>query len=232
MKGFFKREKSQKEEGASVRQRRIEGSEGKDIKEIKAKIEVILQGALKRIEESIQEAKLELERHQEKMALFGHRLKQAEFYYEKGEQENALKTYETALELNPNSPLAWDGKGMVLGNLGRTHEAIEAHEKAIKLDPMFARAWNNKGVALSELKLYKEAQEAYLQTVRLDPTFATAWYNMALTSALLGEREKMVDGLKQVLKLDGTMKEAILDDFQSFMDEGELRALMSQYGPG
>src|SRR3989338_5376314 len=54
---------------------------------IKAEIEKLLQGALEKIEEACQKAKLELERHEEKMSLFGHRLRQAEFYYEKGEHE-------------------------------------------------------------------------------------------------------------------------------------------------
>ncbi|HHT9132530.1 MAG TPA: tetratricopeptide repeat protein [Candidatus Tripitaka californicus] len=199
---------------------------------IKAEIEKLLQGALKKIEEASQKAKLELERHEEKMSLFGHRLRQAEFYYEKGEHENALKAYAMALELNPNSPVAWDGKGMTLGNLMRPQEALQSHEQALKLDPAFARAWNNKGVVLGELKRYKEALSAYVQTVKLDPGFATAWYNIAMTSAVLGDKEKMVEGLKQVLRLDGTMKEAILDDFQTFIDEGELEALVSQASHG
>lgn len=195
-------------------------------KEKKTDPEGVLQETLKKIEEVVQKAKQEMERHAERMVLFGHHLKQAEFYYEKGENEKALKVYETALELNPNSPIAWDGKGMVLGNLGRSKEALQAHLQAISLDPDFARAWNNKGVALSELKCYEEALEAYVQTVKLDPSFATAWYNMALTSAMLGDREKMIEGLKQVIKIDRTMKEAILDDFQTFMDEKEIRNLI------
>lgn len=209
----------------------LERSEGKDrikadrFASLTTRLEKVLQGALKKIDEACQKAKLGLERHEEKMTLFGHRLRQAEFYYEKGEHENALKSYEMALELNPNSPIAWDGKGMVLGILRRTQESIQAHDLALKLDPAFARAWNNKGVALGELKRYKEALEAYVQTVKLDPNFTTAWYNMAMTSAVLGDKEKTVEGLKQVLKLDGTMKEAILEDFQTFIDEGELEAL-------
>jgi tetratricopeptide (TPR) repeat protein len=199
-------------------------------KEKKTDIEGLLQETLKKIEEAVQKAKQEMERHAERMVLFGHHLKEAEFYYEKGGNEKALKVYEAALKLNPNSPIAWDGKGMVLGNLGRSKEALQSHLQAIKLDPDFARAWNNKGVALSELKCYEEALEAYVQTVRLDPAFTTAWYNMALTSAVLGNKEKMMEGLKQVLKLDIMMKEAILDDFHAFMDEKELRNLID--GPG
>lgn len=222
MKGFFKKERSQQQEGLSRK--------GKDT--TKAEIEGVLKEALKKIEEACQNAKQELERHEEKMALFGYRMRQAEFHYEKGEHEAALRAYEMALELNPNSPLAWDGKGMVLGNLGRTKEALQAHDEAIKLDPDFARAWNNKGVALGELKSYKEALEAYMQTVKLDPSFTTAWYNMALTSAVLGDKMKTIEGLERVLRLDSTMKEAILDDFQTFIDEGELKTLLSRYGPG
>lgn len=187
---------------------------------------------MKKIDDAIQKAKQEMERYQERMATFGHNLRQAEFYYEKGEHKNALTAYDTALELNPNSSVAWDGKGMVLGNLGRPQEAIQAHDQAIKLDPAFARAWNNKGVALGELKRYEEALGAYVQTVKLDPSFTTAWYNMAMTSAVLGDKEKVIEGLKQVLKLDGTMKEVILEDFQTFVDEKELESLISQASHG
>ncbi len=228
MMGFFKKEKPKVKENPTVPALGL--GELKNIDKIKDELSKVLQEALKKIEEAVQRAKLELEKHQEKLALFGYRMRQAEFYYEKGEHENAIKAYEMALELNPNSPTAWDGKGMVLGNLGRPREALQAHDQALKLDPGFARAWNNKGVALGELKCYKEALEAYMQTVKLDPAFTTAWYNTALTAAVLGEKEKMMEGLRRVLQLERTMKEAIMDDFQTFMNDSELKALINEHG--
>lgn len=194
----------------------------KKVEEAKRAIEAKLEAALGSIEQAHQEA----QRHAEKAVVFGYRLAHADVYFQRGDFENALRTYEGALEINPDSSLAWDGKGMALANMGRTQEALEAHNRAVALEPSFARAWNNKGVALGELQRYQEAIEAYTQAINHDPLFANAWYNIALTSAVLGDRERMMEGLKKVLLLDSSFRDAIRDDFENYIDERDLRTLL------
>jgi tetratricopeptide (TPR) repeat protein len=192
----------------------------------RAIVEKALKEALKKIEAAFEENTKKLQKQAENMVAFCHRLNEADFYYQRGDFEKALSGYESALKLNPSSPSVWDSRGMALANLGRLQEALEAHIKATELDPEFAKAWNNQGVALADLKRYQEALAAYNTAIKLDPGFANAWYNMALTSAVLGDKERMLAGLKKVLLLDSGFKEAAMEDFEPFLGEKDLKALL------
>jgi|GEM_PF-4529823 len=52
-----------------------------------------------------------------------------------GRNEEALKSYDKALEIDPKYALAWNNKGNALGNLGRHEEAIKSCEKALEIAP-------------------------------------------------------------------------------------------------
>ena len=65
-----------------------------------------------------------------------------------GRYEEALKSYDKAIELNPDDANAWYGKGIALVNLGR-HEksydkALESLSKAIELDAKWKEEAKNE----------------------------------------------------------------------------------------
>ena len=74
-----------------------------------------------------------------------------------GRHEEALESFDRAIELDPNDALAWLSRGAALGNLGRHQEALESFDKAIELDPNNALAWFNRGRALYALGRHQEA---------------------------------------------------------------------------
>lgn len=70
--------------------------------------------------------------------------------------EEAIATYDKAIELNPNDAVAYYNKGNALNKLKRYEEAIAAYDKAIELDPYYTDAYNKKADALNK-RGYKEA---------------------------------------------------------------------------
>lgn len=52
-----------------------------------------------------------------------------------GEYDKALAKLDKVIERDPESHMAWTGKGLTLAKLKRYHEAIEAYEKALRLGP-------------------------------------------------------------------------------------------------
>ena len=62
--------------------------------------------------------------------------------------EEAITSYNQALELNPNYPEVHYNIGIVLDELGRYEEAIKSYNSAIKLKPDYAEAYNNLGACL------------------------------------------------------------------------------------
>jgi tetratricopeptide (TPR) repeat protein len=63
-------------------------------------------------------------------------------YYHKKEYIKAIKLYDKAIVIDPDSALAWDFKGDALDKLGKHDEPAKCHQKPIEIDP-------NLGVTLA-----------------------------------------------------------------------------------
>lgn len=58
--------------------------------------------------------------------------------------DEAIKAYAKAIKINPQSPMAWNNKGLALANLHKSDEAIKAYDKAIEINPQDSMALENK----------------------------------------------------------------------------------------
>ncbi|MEG4282182.1 tetratricopeptide repeat protein, partial [Microcoleus sp. A006_D1] len=65
-----------------------------------------------------------------------------------GNFEEAIASYEKALEVKPDYDVAWFNRGIALRNLGKLEEAIASYDKALEIKPDDHEAWYNRGVAL------------------------------------------------------------------------------------
>jgi hypothetical protein len=74
--------------------------------------------------------------------------------------EEALAAYEHALQLDPNLPESWAGKGYTLNDLWRYDEAAAAFARALAINPNDANAWRNKAISLRVLGRTAEEREA------------------------------------------------------------------------
>jgi len=93
---------------------------------------------------------------------------QQEDYLEKGKDllkqgkyDEALKYFDSALELDPQDYSTWMGRGDVLEKLQRYEEALKSYDKAIALNPEEDFAWYLRGNVLGKLQRYAEALESY-----------------------------------------------------------------------
>jgi len=90
--------------------------------------------------------------------------------YSKGNNELALKCYERAIEIDPQSAPAWNVRGRVLHSLGKERESVDSYDQAIKINPTYADAWRNRGAALDSLGRDDEALESYKRANEIDPS--------------------------------------------------------------
>ncbi|WOD41237.1 substrate-binding domain-containing protein [Nodosilinea sp. E11] len=92
-----------------------------------------------------------------------------------GEPNEAMDSFNTALELDSSVIEAWVGKGRLLSTLGRYDEAIFCFDTALELDPSLAAAWLGKGQALMPMGRQSEAQDCLARATALgsdDPALA------------------------------------------------------------
>ena len=81
-----------------------------------------------------------------------------------GRLEEAIASYDKALEIKPDYYEAWNYRGIILCDyLGRYEEAIISFNKAIEIKPDCYEAWYNRGVALRNLGRFDEAITSYDQ---------------------------------------------------------------------
>lgn len=88
--------------------------------------------------------------------------------------EEAITSYDEAINLNPNYISAWNNKGIALFRLGRYEDAIGCYDKALEINPNHANAWYNKAKALRGLA------QSVLETANKDRTTAAKVINNSL----------------------------------------------------
>ncbi|WP_008310087.1 substrate-binding domain-containing protein [Leptolyngbya sp. PCC 6406] len=87
-----------------------------------------------------------------------------------GRGEDALKSYDRALEMDPNTPDTWVGKGNLLLSLNRPDEALFSFDKALELNPQAGSAWQGRATALQRLQREGEARTALAKAQEFGPS--------------------------------------------------------------
>ena len=71
--------------------------------------------------------------------------------------QEAIDSFQKAIELNPNDAIAIRKKGRSLHNLEKYDEAIACYDEAIKINPNFSEALQNKGSSLKNMNRHEKA---------------------------------------------------------------------------
>ena len=111
----------------------------------------------------------------------------------KGDRDQAIATYQAALETNPNDK-------DLLFNLGRLYflqekydQAIEMFKRVIAIDPNDFESYLNVGQALIEGAHFAEAIPFYEKAVELNPESYHAWFNLGVCYVRTGQPKKGED---------------------------------------
>jgi protein O-GlcNAc transferase len=92
-----------------------------------------------------------------------------------GNNTEAARLIDAALQINPTSPEAHRNLGSALKALDRLDEALVSNDRAIALKPDYADAFYSRGVILRMLKRPVEALASFDRAVACKPDFPEAW---------------------------------------------------------
>lgn len=87
------------------------------------------------------------------------------------EYEEAIASFDQALELQPNSPKIWDKRGYSLVRLGRDDEAITSFNQALEIKPEYASAYYNKAACYAMQGDVNSSLENLQQAIILNPKY-------------------------------------------------------------
>ncbi|MFZ3165997.1 MAG: tetratricopeptide repeat protein [Candidatus Methanoperedens sp.] len=113
----------------------------------------------------------------------------------------ALKSFEKAIEIKPDSSEAWSNKCITLNNLGRYDEALKAAEKVMELKPDSSEAWSNKGITLNNLGRYDEALKAAKKAIEIKPDNINAWFNKCASLFYLGRYDEALKAAEKAIEI-------------------------------
>ena len=74
--------------------------------------------------------------------------------------QEAIKSFDKAIEINPNYAVVYNHKGWTLTKLERFHEAIACYDKAIALDPNLTEAVNFRNLSMRNIEMELELEFA------------------------------------------------------------------------
>lgn len=122
-----------------------------------------------------------------------------EAYFDAGRDEDAVRCYDTALQLNPTSTLALKFKGSTLGAMGKPQEGLACFEKALSMDSSDAHGMVGKAMILIDLNRRPEAVALLDKTLMLSSSLGYAWGFRAVALAEMGEYEQSLASFDKAL---------------------------------
>ena len=104
--------------------------------------------------------------------------------------QEALTSYDKAIEIKPDSYEAWNNKGTTLLQLERYEEALTSFDKALEITKDNANVWNSRGLCLSFLKRYEDAIDNLSKARDLDKREPAHLANQGIVLARAGRYEE------------------------------------------
>ncbi len=143
--------------------------------------------------------------------------------------EEAIGSYERALELQPNLSSAHLNRGHALRALGRNEEALTAYERAIGSSPQFFEAQVGKAEVLLDLGQRQEALESYDRAIAIRPDGAETYLSRGNLFADLNQWESALASYDQSILLNARYAEAYSNRGNVLKELGRWEAALASY---
>jgi tetratricopeptide (TPR) repeat protein len=88
--------------------------------------------------------------------------------------EEAIASYQRALEIDPKKVEAHYNMGNTLDDMGRLEDAIASYSRALEIDPTDAATHNNMGNSLRKLGRFEEAIASFSRALEIDSSLKQA----------------------------------------------------------
>ena len=116
----------------------------------------------------------------------------------------AIREFNKALALNPNSVDALDGLGQTYQLDNKPGQAEENFARSIQLQPHFERGYMNMGSFLFSTARFEEAIPYYRRISELIPDHAPAFNNLGAAHYMVGQFEQATEAWRQSLAIAPT----------------------------
>ena len=146
-----------------------------------------------------------------------------------GKLQEAVASFDRAIQLNPDFVNAHSNLGNTLRDLGRLEEAEASCRQAISLKPGIPEAHTNLGNTLRDLGRLEEAEASYRKAIALKPDYAEAHNNLGVTLRDLGRSKDAEASYRKAIALKSDYAEAHSNLGTSLQELGRLEEAEASY---
>jgi Tfp pilus assembly protein PilF len=124
------------------------------------------------------------------------------------EKSEAIRFYQAALALRPQSAVVYLNLGSALLDKGRLDEAVAEYREAIRIDKDYALSHSNLGAGLSDKGRLDEAIAEYREAILLDKDNAVAHYNLGYALRKKGRLDEAIAEYREAIRIKKDFPEA------------------------
>jgi len=155
-----------------------------------------------------------------------------------GKLQEAVTSYNNALQIRPDYVEAHNNRGNALQKLGQLDDALASYNKAIQFRPDdYADAYSNRGIVLKKLGRLQEALASYNKAIQIRSDYAEAYSNRGVVLQDMGQLEEALASCDKAIQIRPDYAEAhwnlslvslLLGDFKNGWREYEYGKLIKK----
>ncbi|MEA5522808.1 tetratricopeptide repeat protein [Limnoraphis robusta CCNP1315] len=116
--------------------------------------------------------------------------------------EDAIHSFDRAIEINKDNFLVWYYRGLALTKINSFQDALISFNRAIRLNPENSEVWQYRGLALIELERYEEALASFNKAIELDDQYVSLWQIRGQVLYELKRYEEALASFNKAIELD------------------------------
>ncbi|MBR2518813.1 MAG: tetratricopeptide repeat protein [Selenomonadaceae bacterium] len=164
---------------------------------------------------------------EDKVFLANQKLEEAQKKFFAHDFPAVIKLCSEALELNPNSSIAYGKRGAAYSVTNQAQLALADLNKAIELDPTNADAYNNRGATYGNMKNFNAAIADFNKALELNPNNAMAYNNRGGTLRYLGNVPQGLQDLTRAIELNPKLDIAYYNRAFCYISAGNMNNAIS-----
>ena len=151
-------------------------------------------------------------------------------YLEKGQLDDAIREYRTALRMKPTTISYRFNLGKALQESGRLNEAVHVYSLALKLKPDYGEVHNSMGNIYISQGLIDKAVQEYKTASKLNPKDPIPHYNLGkVYHYQRGQLEEAVKEYLTVLRIDPNYIDAHYNLGSAYLTQMRLYEAIEEY---
>ena len=140
-------------------------------------------------------------------------------FYEQGDTGRAVKSYQKAVDINPEFTEAWNQLGDIMSQLNNPL-AIKFYDNALRMDSLNIETLHNRAYALQKEGRVKEAIDAYQTNIGKRPDFELSYYNLGILLYESNQPEKALENINQAILLNSKEPSSYYYRAKIFIEKG------------